>query len=117
MKPSALLIHVDNVKLGLDWYAKAFPESKAVYLESSDFTLLDINGFLLEIVQADEKVDSGKSGTVMYWSVPQLDIAINYFKSIGAKLYRGPMAIENGLGMCQVEDPFGNLIGLRGSYE
>ena len=40
LKPSALLIHVNNVKLGLDWYAKAFPESKAVYLENSDFTLL-----------------------------------------------------------------------------
>ncbi|MBE3659112.1 glyoxalase/bleomycin resistance/dioxygenase family protein, partial [Vibrio navarrensis] len=25
-----------------------------------------------------------------------------------------PMEIENGLSMCQVEDPFGNLIGLRG---
>ncbi|MEZ8336060.1 glyoxalase/bleomycin resistance/dioxygenase family protein, partial [Vibrio splendidus] len=29
--------------------------------------------------------------------------------------YRGPMAIENGLFMCQIEDPFGNLIGLRGA--
>lgn len=117
MKPSALLIHVSNVNAGLTWYAKAFPEAKTVYFEAFDFTALDIYGFLIEIVPSDEKVSSGKFGTVMYWSVPKLDNAVRHFESIGAKLYRGPMAIENGLGMCQLEDPFGNLIGLRGCYE
>ncbi|TOL44982.1 glyoxalase/bleomycin resistance/dioxygenase family protein, partial [Vibrio parahaemolyticus] len=37
-----------------------------------------------------------------------------HFQKLGARLYRGPMEIEDGLSMCQVEDPFGNLIGLRG---
>ena len=26
----------------------------------------------------------------------------------------GPMEIEGGQSICQIEDPFGNLIGLRG---
>ncbi|AKH65269.1 hypothetical protein VY86_19860 [Photorhabdus thracensis] len=116
MKPIALLIHVPNVKAGLDWYKKAFPEARSVYLEEFDFTVLKINGFSLEIVQADDKVGAGKKGTVMYWSVPDLKDAIEHFQQLGANLYRGPMAIEDGLGMCQVEDPFGNLIGLRGNY-
>ncbi len=42
-----------------------------------------------------------------------LETSLQHFQSLGAKLYRGPMAIENGLVMCQLEDPFGNLIGLR----
>jgi len=63
---------------------------------------------------ADEKVSSGKSGTVLYWSVDHLTGSLERFYSLGAKLYRGPMDIEDGLSMCQVEDPFGNLIGLRG---
>jgi len=83
-------------------------------LEESDFNVLDIDGFLLELVQSDEKVDAGKAGTVLYWAVPNLSEAIAHFESHGAALYRGPMTIENGLGMCQMEDPFGNLIGLRG---
>ncbi len=78
---------------------------------------LDINDFMIEIVQADKKVGSGKLGTVMYWFIPNLLCAINHFKSLGAKLYRGPIFIEDDLGMCQMEDPFGNLIGLRGKYE
>lgn len=116
-KPTALLIHVEDIQAGLDWYQKVFPSAKALYLSDSDFIILDINGFLLEIVQADEKVSAGKSGTVLYWSVSSLVAAIEHFEQLEAKLYRGPMKIEAGMGMCQIEDPFGNLIGLRGSYE
>lgn len=91
-----------------------FPELVATYHPSSDFTTLDINGFSIEIVQADEKVGSGKKGTVLYWSTEDFDKSLLHFQLIGAQLYRGPMEIEGGLTMCQVEDPFGNLIGLRG---
>ncbi|MEZ8051438.1 VOC family protein, partial [Vibrio sp. 1F169] len=45
---------------------------------------------------------------VLYWSVNNLDKALDHFEELGAKLYRGPMAIENRLFMCQIEDPFGN---------
>ncbi len=114
MNPAAVLVHVPNVEQGLDWYQKAFPEATSVYHSDFDFTVLDLNGFSIEIVQADEKVGSGKNGTVLYWSVNNLSKSLAYFEALGAKLYRGPMEIENGLSMCQVEDPFGNLIGLRG---
>jgi len=38
-------------------------------------------------------------------------------EKLGASLYRGPMPIEDGLGMCQLADPFGNLLGLRGLFQ
>lgn len=115
MTPVAVLVHVPDVAEGLDWYQKAFPEAVPVYHPDFDFTVLDLNGFSLEIVQADEKVGAGKKGTVVYWSVSSLKNALARFEELGAHLYRGPMEIENALFMCQVEDPFGNLIGLRGS--
>ncbi|EGQ9055173.1 glyoxalase/bleomycin resistance/dioxygenase family protein [Vibrio parahaemolyticus] len=114
MNPLAVLVHVPDVARGLEWYKKAFPEAVPVYHPDFDFTALDINGFSLEIVQADKKVGAGKSGTVVYWSVDSLCVALAHFEELGACLYRGPMEIEDGLSMCQVEDPFGNLIGLRG---
>ncbi|WPC73042.1 VOC family protein [Vibrio porteresiae] len=113
MNPIAILIHVPNVEQGLAWYQKAFPSANPIYYSDSDFTVLDLDGFSLEIVQADEKVGTGKYGTVLYWSVLELEASLKHFESLGAKLYHGPMAIENGLVMCQLEDPFGNLIGLR----
>ncbi|WP_081959347.1 VOC family protein [Aeromonas finlandensis] len=114
MTPVAVLVHVPDVGAALAWYQRAFPNAVAVYYPEFNFTVLDLNGFSLEIVQADEKVESGKKGTVVYWSVDSLSRALNHFEALGAKLYRGPMEIENGFSMCQVEDPFGNLIGLRG---
>ncbi|EGQ8523029.1 VOC family protein [Vibrio parahaemolyticus] len=114
MIPSAVLVHVPDVATGLIWYTKAFPEAVPIYHSDFDFTVLNLNGFSLEIVQADEKVGSGKNGTVIYWSVDSLSAALAHFEALGAYLYRGPMEIESGLFMCQVEDPFGNLIGLRG---
>ncbi|WP_038863193.1 hypothetical protein, partial [Vibrio campbellii] len=72
------------------------------------------NGFSLEIVQADKKVGAGKSGTVVYWSVDNLRVALSHFEELGACLYRGQMEIEDGLSMCQVGDPFGNLMGCVG---
>jgi len=114
MRPIAILIHVENIKAGFDWYAKAFPTALVKKLPDSHFTVLEIDGFQLEIVQADEKVAAGKFGTVLYWQVENLTQSLQDFIAIGATLYRGPLAIENKLFMCQVVDPFGNLIGLRG---
>jgi len=48
-----------------------------------------VNGFHLEVVQADDKVGEGNQGTVLYWSVPLLKVAIKHFNQLGAKLFRG----------------------------
>ncbi|MBY8074045.1 glyoxalase/bleomycin resistance/dioxygenase family protein [Vibrio fluvialis] len=114
MAPSAVLIHVPDVQAGLAWYQKAFPQAMPVFLDEFDFTILDMQGFSIEIVQADEKVSTGKSGSVLYWWVSDFEETLAHFLSLGAKLYRGPLNIESGMVMCQVEDPIGNLIGLRG---
>ncbi|EAR08895.1 VOC family protein [Reinekea blandensis] len=114
MKPIANLIHVGDVSNGLDWYRKAFP--MAIVKNIDDFTFLEVNGFALEIVPADEKVGSGKYGSVTYWEVVSLEHEIERFKELGSVVYRGPMKIESDLWMCQVTDPFGNLIGLRGPF-
>lgn len=114
MTPVSVLVHVPNVPKGLEWYQKAFPEATPIYHPEFDFTVLDLGGFSIEVVQADEKVGAGKKGSVVYWSVNDLLESLAYFEALGAKLFRGPMEIERGLSMCQVEDPFGNLIGLRG---
>lgn len=63
MIPSEVLVHVPDVAKGLKWYKKAFPEAVPIYHSDFDFTVLDLNGISLEIVEADEKVGAGKNGT------------------------------------------------------
>ncbi|MDO3386877.1 glyoxalase [Gilvimarinus sp. SDUM040013] len=114
MKPAALLIHVRDWEAGFIWYRKAFPNAIVVEFPEFEFRALRIDDFMIEILRSDEKVASGKAGTVMYWSVQDLVEGVSHFRNLGAELYRGPIEIENGLGMCQFVDPFGNLIGIRG---
>ena len=114
--PTAVLIHVHALAEARAWYQAAFPTAREIDLDTQAFVWLEMDGFTIELVLADEKVSSGKSGSVLYWRVADLKEAIAHFTALGSTVYRGPMAIENGLGMCQVTDPFGNLIGLRGPY-
>lgn len=114
MKPVAVMLHVHDVGAAVDWYCTVFPSAQPVGDSNEQLAILDINGFGLEIVCEDSKVGSGKTGSVLYWSVPDLLDALVSFQAIGATLYRGPITIESGIGMCQLVDPFGNLIGLRG---
>ena len=109
----ALLIHVADQDAGVAWYSRAFP--MAVRRTDKDgFVFLHIQGTAIEIVPADDKVSSGPAGSVVYWRVDDFNEALAHMQEQGAVLYRGPMQIEDGLRMCQVRDPWGNCIGLRG---
>ena len=82
MRPVANLIPVENVELALEWYKKAFPT--AVERVIDGFTFLQVAGFALELVQADEKVGPGKLGSVTYWQVDDLDSEIARFQTLGS---------------------------------
>jgi predicted enzyme related to lactoylglutathione lyase len=112
---AAVMIHVADVDAGFDWYQRAFPDAIRKRINAPiDFEFLDVNGVMIEIVAADSKVGSGAAGSVVYWQVADFDAALSRLQRIGASLYRGPLAIENSQRMCQVRDPWGNCIGLRG---
>ncbi len=114
MKPVALLVHVADVAEAVIWYQAAFPDAE--YVESCDagVEIIALREFQIEFVRSDTKVGAGRAGTVLYWSVRDLSDTVGRFEKLGAELYRGPIQIEHGLRMCQLLDPFGNLIGLRG---
>lgn len=111
---SAVLVHVSDVTAGLSWYRRAFPHAVPETSQPSGFEFLDIGGTQLEIVPADEKVPSGAAGSVVYWRVEDFDQSLAHLEAVGAVLYRGPLKIDQDLWMCQVRDPWGNCIGIRG---
>jgi len=111
---AAVMVHVASVDEAMAWYQRAFPNAVRRRLLTPAFEFLVVNGIRLEFVPADAKVASGPAGTVVYWQVPDFDDALQHLQDIGARLYRGPMPIEDGQAMCQVQDPWGNCIGLRG---
>jgi predicted enzyme related to lactoylglutathione lyase len=95
------------------WYADLF-EVEPRRLEAFDFTYLDIGGVVVEFLQADAKSQPGTNGQVAYWLVPSFEAFVARATDRGASLYRGPIDIEDARRMAQLQDPFGNVIGIRG---
>lgn len=111
----AVLVHVPDVPQALAWYERALPGAVRKRLpEPWPMDYLALGSVMLEIVPADAKVTNAAAGSVVYWNTPDFDASLSHLLDIGAVLYRGPGDIENGQRMCQVRDPWGNCIGLRG---
>ncbi|RBJ77636.1 glyoxalase/bleomycin resistance/dioxygenase family protein [Pseudomonas sp. MWU12-2534b] len=109
----AVMIHASDWRAATAWYAQAFPRARRVVHEPDDFGHLQLDGLSLEIVPNDAKVGQGPAGTVVYWHVSDLPGEVQRLTALGARLYRGPMVIEGGEWICQVQDPWDNCIGLR----
>ena len=111
----AVLVHVPDVERALAWYERALPgAARRRQEEPVPLDFLDVGGVMLEIVPADDKVTHAAAGSVVYWHTPDFDRSLAHLVAVGAVLYRGPGDIEFGQRMCQVRDPWGNCIGLRG---
>jgi uncharacterized protein len=111
----AVLVHVPDVEAALAWYGQAFPEStRKTMTQPQLLHYLEIGGVMLEIVPADEKVTNSAAGSVVYWRASNFGATLAHLLSLGATLYRGPLDVEFDQRMCQVLDPWGNCIGIKG---
>jgi predicted enzyme related to lactoylglutathione lyase len=111
---AAVMVHAPEPAEALAWYERVFPAAKRAFLKDFKFTYLQVGALRLEFVASDEKVKTGPAGTVVYWEVEDLEGVLGALQALGATLYRGPMAIESDQFMCQVQDPWGNCVGIRG---
>ena len=110
---AAVPVHVGDVEAGVDWYGRAFPQAARSDANGGFPECLDVHGVQIEIVPADVKVGFGPGGSVVYRKVAHFQTALDHLLCVGATLYRGPLEIENNESMCQVQDPWGNCIGIR----
>ena len=100
-------------KNSLKWYSELL-EVNPNYLDDYDFFYLEIDVCIIEFHQTDSKNSVGTEGQVCYWNVVDFDKVYQRILNHGASIYRAPIKIENGRKMAQLQDPFGNIIGIRG---
>jgi predicted enzyme related to lactoylglutathione lyase len=110
----AVLVHTPEPKEALAWYERVFVEAQRAKVGEPPFEFLRVGEIQIEMVPTDEKVKAGAAGTIIYWAVNDFNEELARLQGIGATLYRGPLKIEDGMFMCQVQDPWGNCIGIRG---
>jgi predicted enzyme related to lactoylglutathione lyase len=109
-----LMYFVPDRHQAAEWYARLF-EAEITYLESMpEAFFIQAGPHEIWFHTADAKVAAGTAGQVAYWEVADFDAALTRAQALGGELYRGPLYRPDELYMCQVKDPFGNLIGLVG---
>jgi predicted enzyme related to lactoylglutathione lyase len=108
-----LMYFVEEPPLAVAWYSRFF-QVPAGIADDPEWLFLPVGAVAIWFHRADSKVAQGAAGQVAYWEVPDFDLMLDRAISQGAILYRGPLDRGDGKFMCQVKDPFGNLIGLVG---
>ncbi len=109
-----VVMFVPAVRAATEWYSSAL--GLPIACLDDNFGYIKVGSYKLCFHVADEKANAGHRGQVAYWRVSSLAQACALLERAGATTYRGPLAIGNGEAVCQMSDPFGNLLGLIGTH-
>lgn len=106
-----VFLFVDDLDAAVVWYAARLRREPVV--RGGALVAFDIDAVRLTLHQTDELNTPGPSGTVPYWTVPDVDAVVEDWVANGAVAHRGPKTVFTGERLCQLLDPFGNLFGIR----
>lgn len=102
---------VRDLPAAVAWYSDRL--GREPVLIGGALTAFDIGGARITLHEADDFNVSGPAGTVPYWTVPDVDAVVADWTAHGATTHRGPKTVFTGERLCQLQDPFGNLFGVR----
>jgi predicted enzyme related to lactoylglutathione lyase len=102
---------VTDLAAATDWYRARL--GRGPVRVARQLARFDLGGARLTMHTIDEFDDGGPGGCVAYWDVTDVDAVTADWVRHGAVAHRGPKTIMTGERLCQLLDPFGNLIGLR----
>jgi catechol 2,3-dioxygenase-like lactoylglutathione lyase family enzyme len=102
---------VPDLAAATAWYTERLGLPPA--LRSHQLVTFDLGATRLTLHDTDEFNAGGPAGPVAYWDVPDVDAETAAWVQAGAVAHRGPRTIMTGERLCQLLDPFGNLVGIR----
>jgi predicted enzyme related to lactoylglutathione lyase len=101
---------VSSIEDAKKWYAAAF--GVLPYFEEAFYVGFNIGGYELGLVPAEQGSAPGESGVVVYWGVPDAEIARQYLLKQGAREKEGVQDVGGGIRLATVYDPWGNVVGI-----
>ena len=107
---ATVIYHVTDVDRAKTWYAGAFQQQP--YFDEPFYVGFNIAGYELGLDPNPAGGSPGRGGSVAYWRVDDIELAVRHFVEAGASVASGPQDVGGGIKVATVTDPFGNLIGL-----
>ncbi len=105
-----VIYHVTDLRQATAWYARAFAQEP--YFDQPFYVGFDIGGYELGLDPDRTGRTAGRGGSVAYWRVADIDLAVRHFLDAGAALVTPAKDVGEGIKVATVADPFDNLIGL-----
>ena len=109
-KPHSVVYFAKDLRAIRDWYCKVL--GTLPYRDDKNFLGFRLRGANLCFHRADKKSGTNNAAQIIYWTVKDISVTATILLSYGALWYRRPIAIIEGGKICQLRDPFGNIIGL-----
>lgn len=110
----SVMLFVDSPGAAADWYAQWVGLGSPRRAADTAAVWLSHGGVEIVFHPADEGKNPHGGSTVVYWTTDDLNADVARLVALGARPHRGPMRIESDRHICQLVDPWGNLVGLDG---
>ncbi len=105
-----VVYYVEDLERAKAWYLEVLGFSP--YFDTPYYVGFNVGGFELGLHPAEEGVEAGRGGTVLYWGVDDVEAAMAKLLGLGATLHGEIQDVGEGIRVGSVEDPFGNLLGV-----
>jgi predicted enzyme related to lactoylglutathione lyase len=108
------MIFAEEPKVVGSWWADLLecPDDRVSF--EGGFVWFDVGDIEFGFHPSDAEKNSVGGSPVVYLRVEDHSAAVARAESKGARLHRGPLAIDASRSIAQLIDPFGNIFGLDG---
>jgi predicted enzyme related to lactoylglutathione lyase len=108
---------VEDIAAATAWYADLL-DAQPIESFGSRLVTFAVGETRLTLHNNDDyNTNAATHGTVAYWDVEDIAATVAECIRHGAVAHRGPATIFTGDRLCQLQDPFGNLLGVREAAE
>jgi predicted enzyme related to lactoylglutathione lyase len=105
-----VIYQVTDLDQAKAWYSATFEQTP--YFDEPFYVGFNVAGYELGLDPNQSVSKSGPGGSVAYWRVPEINVAVRQFVSAGARVVAPVQDVGGDIKVATVTDPFGNLIGL-----
>ena len=107
-KLRTVIYHVEDLQKAKEWYIQL--TGVKPYFDEPFYVGFEINGCELGLDPDMDRIVPGNH-SVSFWSVNDIQAAVNKAVEIGGIIFSGINSVGEGISVATITDPFGNHIG------
>jgi predicted enzyme related to lactoylglutathione lyase len=105
-----VLYHAPDITQTKNWYASVLGIQP--YFDQPFYVGFNVGGYELGLDPDTSNTPGGPGGAVVYWGVADAGASLQRLLSLGATERTAIQDVGEGIKVCTVNDPFGNVFGI-----